>query len=55
VGIRELTIPKRAIREYERALEDLEEENTVSAIAPLERAVKIAPHFYEVHATLAAQ
>jgi tetratricopeptide (TPR) repeat protein len=55
VDLRELTIPKEAVREHEKALDDIEDGDIESAIARLEQAVELAPDFFEAHVTLAEQ
>ena len=45
VTARELTVPDKAIREYQDAQKDLERRDTGSAIKHLEQAVKLAPQF----------
>jgi Tfp pilus assembly protein PilF len=47
VSVRELSIPLRARREYERARGDLRRQNIESAARHFERAVEIAPQYME--------
>lgn len=44
VSVRELTIPRKAKREYERAQKQLSKRNVDAAIAHLKKAVEIAPN-----------
>jgi tetratricopeptide (TPR) repeat protein len=52
VDFSQLSIPKRARDEYERAVEDSRKGNTESAMKRLEEAIKIAPDFYQAHNNL---
>jgi Flp pilus assembly protein TadD len=45
-------VPGKAVDEYEKALKDSSKGNANSAIERLERAVKLAPDFYEAQNTL---
>ncbi|HEY1336949.1 MAG TPA: tetratricopeptide repeat protein [Bryobacteraceae bacterium] len=45
VSAKELTIPDKAVREYEDAQKDLEKHQTAAAVKHLEAAVEIAPQF----------
>ncbi|PYS31444.1 MAG: hypothetical protein DMG11_01325 [Acidobacteria bacterium] len=51
VDIRQLTanIPKQAIKEYEKAVREIKDHNTQRAIERLEKAIKLAPNFYNAH------
>jgi len=51
VDIRQLTadIPKQALREYEKAVQELRDHNTERAIERLEKSIQIAPDFYNAH------
>ena len=51
VDIRQLraTIPKQALKEYEKAVREIKHHNTERAIERLENAVKLAPDFYNAH------
>ncbi len=51
VDIRQLTanIPKRALKEYEKAVREIRNRNTQHAIERLENAIKLAPDFYNAH------
>jgi len=57
VDIRTLTanIPKRALREYEKAVREIKDHNTQSAIERLEKSVKLAPNFYNAHLGLSQE
>lgn len=55
VNVRELAVPKEAIREYEKALKDMEKGNAATATERLEQAIRIAPDFFEAHVALAKQ
>jgi Flp pilus assembly protein TadD len=46
------TYPKKAVQEYEKALEQNRKGDTNSAIQHLEGAIKIAPDFYHAHNNL---
>jgi Flp pilus assembly protein TadD len=48
-------IPGKAVDEYEKALKESSKGNTGSAVERLERAVTIAPDFYEAQSTLGVQ
>jgi type IV pilus assembly protein PilF len=48
-------IPGKAVDEYEKALKDSSKGNTTSAVERLERAVKVAPEFYEAQSSLGIQ
>jgi len=47
--------PKKAVEEYEKALEDAEKWNSKKAIDRLEKAVKLAPDFYQAQNNLGVQ
>src|SRR2546425_6872981 len=51
VDIRQLTanIPKQALKEYEKAVREIKEHNTQRAIERLEKAIRLAPDFYNAH------
>jgi len=57
VDIRTLTanIPKRALKEYEKAVREIKDHNTQSAIERLEKSVKLAPNFYNAHLGLSQE
>ena len=57
VGVRQLKakIPDKAIDEYKRALKDSSVGKHTSAVERLERAIKLAPDFYEAQNNLGAQ
>jgi cytochrome c-type biogenesis protein CcmH/NrfG len=57
VDIRTLTanIPKRALKEYEKAVREIKDHNTQSAIERLEMSVKLAPNFYNAHLGLSQE
>ena len=57
VDIRQLTakIPKQALKEYEKAVRDIRDNNTQGAIERLEKSVKLAPDFYNAHLGLAQE
>ena len=51
VDIRQLTanIPKRALKEYEKAVQELKEGNTQRGVERLQKSIKLAPDFYNAH------
>src|SRR5437667_1339690 len=51
VDIRQLTanIPKQALKEYEKAVQELKDHNTERAIERLQKSIKLAPDFYNAH------
>src|SRR5881409_3239620 len=57
VDIRQLTanIPKQALKEYEKAVQELKDHNTEGAIERLEKSIKLAPDFYNAHLGLAQE
>src|SRR5881409_4413623 len=57
VDIRQLTadIPKQALREYEKAVQELRDHNTERAIERLKKSIKLAPDFYNAHLGLAQE
>ena len=57
VDVRELTanIPKRALKEYEKAVHEMKYNNTQRAIERLEKSIKLAPDFYNGHVDLAQE
>jgi len=57
VDVRQLTadIPKQALKEYEKAVRDIRDNNTPRAIERLEKSVKLAPDFYNAHLGLAQE
>ena len=55
VDARQLSIPKKARKEYEKAVRDLENGKTPGAIAHFQNALKIAPDFYDAHFQLGLQ
>jgi Flp pilus assembly protein TadD len=48
-------VPGKAVDEYEKALKDSSKGNSTSAVERLERAIKLAPDFYEAQNTLGIQ
>ena len=48
-------VPGKAVDEYEKALKDSSKGNSSSAVERLERAIKMAPDFYEAQNTLGIQ
>ena len=48
-------VPGKAVDEYEKALKDSSKGNSSSAVERLERAIKLAPDFYEAQNTLGLQ
>jgi Flp pilus assembly protein TadD len=48
-------VPGKAVDEYEKALKDSSKGNSGSAVERLERAIKLAPDFYEAQNTLGIQ
>ncbi len=54
VSVEELRrdVPRDAVEEYERAVEELQKENSDRAIDHLGRALEIAPDFYDAHLQL---
>ncbi len=54
VSLEELrrNMPREALEEYDRAVEEFQDENSVRAVEHLERALKISPDFYEAHLQL---
>ena len=57
VDIRQLTanIPKQALKEYEKAVQELKDHNTERAIERLKKSIKLAPDFYNAHLGLAQE
>src|SRR5213594_1483645 len=57
VDIRQLTanIPKQALKEYEKAVQELKDHNTERAIERMEKSIKLAPDFYNAHLGLAQE
>ncbi len=57
VDVRQLTakIPKQALKEYEKAVQELKDHNTQRAIERLEKSIKLAPDFYNAHLGLAQE
>jgi tetratricopeptide (TPR) repeat protein len=57
VDLRQLRtkVPSKAVDEYEKALKESSKGNTGKAIEGLERAIKLAPDFYEAQNSLGAQ
>ena len=49
IDLRQLSIPRKARGEYEKALRDFESGKTQSGIEHLQKALKIAPDFYDAH------
>jgi tetratricopeptide (TPR) repeat protein len=57
VDVRQLKakIPKQALKEYEKAVQELKDHNTQRAIERLEKSIKFAPNFYNAHLGLAQE
>lgn len=57
VDVRQLLaeIPEEAVEEYERALDDIEDEDHDDAVERLERAVELAPDYYDAWIDLGGQ
>src|SRR5205814_1975369 len=57
VDLRQLRakLPPKAVDEYEKALKESSKGNAAKAVEGLERAVKLAPNFYEAQSTLGVQ
>ncbi len=57
VDIRELTAktPKRALKEYGKAVRELKDHDTQRTIERLEKSVQLAPDFYNAHLGLAQE
>ena len=57
VDVRQLTakIPKQALKEYEKAVQEVKYHNTQRAIERLEKSIKLAPDFYNAHLDLAQE
>src|SRR5206468_5856322 len=57
VDIWQLTanIPKQALKEYEKAVQELKDHNTERAIERLKKSIKLAPDFYNAHLGLAQE
>jgi tetratricopeptide (TPR) repeat protein len=55
LDFRQLSVPKKALNEYEKAVRDLKTGKTQSAIGRLETSLKIAPDFYDAHFQLGLQ
>lgn len=57
IDVRQLLveIPEEAIEEYEKALEDIEDDDHEDAIERLERAVELAPDYYDAWIDLGSQ
>jgi tetratricopeptide (TPR) repeat protein len=49
IDVRQLSIPKKASNEYEKALRDFQSGKTRRGIEHLQNALKIAPNFYDAH------
>ena len=54
VDVRQLSIPEKAVRQYQKALEEDKKGNTSSAIRRLRDALSVAPSFIEAAFQLAA-
>jgi tetratricopeptide (TPR) repeat protein len=52
VDVRQLSVPKPAVREYQRALKDKQRGNAASALQRLENATRLAPNFAEAYTQL---
>ena len=55
VDFRQLSIPGRAMSQYEKAMSEIQKDRTEPAIQRLKNAVKIAPNFYEARRQLGLQ
>ena len=57
VDVRQLKseIPKQALKEYEKAVQEIKDHNTQRAIERLEKSIKLAPDFYNAHLGLAQE
>src|SRR5436309_7266527 len=57
VDVRQLKaeIPKQALKEYEKAVQEIKNHNTERAIKRLEKSIKLAPDFYNAHLGLAQE
>jgi Tfp pilus assembly protein PilF len=55
VDLRQLSVPKKALDEYEKALRDIQRAKPQNAIEHLENSLKIAPDFYEARFELGLQ
>jgi len=57
VDVRHLTakIPKQALKEYEKAVQEIKYHNAQRAIERLEKSIKLAPDFYNAHLGLAQE
>jgi len=49
IDVRQLSIPKKASNEYEKALRDFQSGKTQRGIERLQNVLKIAPDFYDAH------
>src|SRR5262245_35815649 len=48
-------VPKQALKEYEKAVQEIKDHNTQRAIERLEKSIKLAPDFYNAHLGLAQE
>jgi tetratricopeptide (TPR) repeat protein len=55
VDFRQLSIPGKAMSQYDKAMAEIQKERTEPAIDRLKKAVMIAPNFYEAHRQLGLQ
>src|SRR6266567_2659644 len=55
VGQLKAEIPKQALKEYEKAVQEIKDHNTQRAIERLEKSIKLAPDFYNGHLGLAQE
>jgi tetratricopeptide (TPR) repeat protein len=52
VDVTQLSLPRKALEEYEKALQDSRKGDSDKAIKRLEEAIRIAPEFYQAHNNL---
>lgn len=52
VDVTQLSLPKKALEEYEKALQDSRKGDSGKAIQRLEEVIRIAPEFYQAHNNL---
>jgi tetratricopeptide (TPR) repeat protein len=54
VGVHELAVPPKALKEFERSMKAFQSSDVRAAVGHLEKAVKIAPDFVQAHNNLGA-
>ena len=54
VGVRDLAVPPKALKEFERSMKAFQSGNVGAAAGHLEKAIKIAPDFTQAHNNLGA-